>query len=170
MKALPLWQPWSSLVALGAKRVETRGYPPWELGLRAGQRIAIHATKGGLAKREELEWLTEHGEAFRTLGAELLDGFGTIKQIAEALPRGAVICTCLLDRASRITVESAAALRDRDPAEHSYGDYTPGRWAWVLKDVERLPEPVPFRGSQGAFDVPDHLLAGHPEPAQGVLL
>jgi hypothetical protein len=44
VKALPLWQPWASLVALvGAKRVETRHWPaPPRL---IGQRIAIHATK-----------------------------------------------------------------------------------------------------------------------------
>jgi hypothetical protein len=30
-----------------------------------------------------------------------------------------------------------------------YGDYAPGRFAWLLKDVEPLAVPVPFRGGQG---------------------
>lgn len=32
--------------------------------------------------------------------------------------------------------------------ERDLGDYTPGRWAWLLRDVEPLPEPVPFVGGQ----------------------
>jgi hypothetical protein len=43
VKALPLWQPWASLVEVGAKRIETRHWPAPAALL--GQRIAIHATK-----------------------------------------------------------------------------------------------------------------------------
>ncbi len=41
MKALTLTQPWASLVAVGAKRIETRS---WETNYRGT--IAIHAAKG----------------------------------------------------------------------------------------------------------------------------
>ena len=41
MKATTLWQPWASLIAIGAKYYETRDYPPPAKLL--GQRIAIHA-------------------------------------------------------------------------------------------------------------------------------
>lgn len=34
-----------------------------------------------------------------------------------------------------------------------YGDWTPGRWAWELTDVEPLAEPVPWKGRQGWFTV-----------------
>ena len=30
-----------------------------------------------------------------------------------------------------------------------YGDYSPGRWAWLLADIEPVDPPVPFRGGQG---------------------
>src|SRR5688500_9634413 len=41
MKALTLWQPWASLVAVGVKTIETRSWPaPNSLN---GERIAIHA-------------------------------------------------------------------------------------------------------------------------------
>lgn len=151
MKALPLWQPWATLVALGAKRVETRGYAPWRLGLTSGQRIAIHATKTDKELRFcELPYFRDHVPD------------------PSVLPLGALVATCNLVRASEITAESAAALLERNPQEHAFGDYTPGRWAWVLADVQALPRPVPFRGSQGAFDVPDRLLTV--DAAQGVLL
>jgi hypothetical protein len=154
VKALPLWQPWATLVAVGAKRVETRGYPPWRLGLQDGQRIAIHATKTD----REL-WICEE-EFFRDHIAD-----------PARLPLGALVATCTLARAAQITEASADALLHRNPQEHAFGNYEPGRWAWVLSDVDQLPSPVPFRGSQGTFDVPDDL-TGRAEPvsAQGTLL
>lgn len=47
MKCLCLWQPYASLIAIEAKRVETRHWPAphWIIG----QRVAIHAT---LTKRD----------------------------------------------------------------------------------------------------------------------
>jgi len=38
--------------------------------------------------------------------------------------------------------------------EEAFGDYTQGRYAWVLTDA-RLIEPVPLRGRQGLFNIPD---------------
>jgi hypothetical protein len=43
MPAVSLWQPWASLIAVGAKTIETRSWPAPK-GL-IGQRIAIHAAK-----------------------------------------------------------------------------------------------------------------------------
>src|SRR5262245_34476504 len=43
MKAISLWQPWASLIAIGTKTMETRDWaPPREY---LGGRIAIHAAK-----------------------------------------------------------------------------------------------------------------------------
>jgi hypothetical protein len=151
VKALPLWQPWATLVAIGAKRVETRGYAPGRLGLVFGQRIAIHATKTD----KEL-WICG------------MDHFRDHIADPAELPLGALVATCTLARASQITEETALELFRRSPQEHAFGDYTAGRWAWVLSDVEQLSEPIPFKGSQGAFDVPDELLSY--TPPQGALV
>lgn len=32
-----------------------------------------------------------------------------------------------------------------------FGDYRPGRWAWLLEDIRALPAPVPARGRQGLW-------------------
>ncbi len=151
MKALPLWQPWATLVALGAKRVETRSWPAphWLLG----QRFAIHATK----TTDHLWICYEHP-------------FSAYVRAAEVLPLGAVIATVVLDRCSEITAATAAELEQRSAHERAFGDYTPGRFAWVLRDVEPIAPPVPFRGSQGIFDVPDELLTPTPRHEQGALL
>ena len=34
------------------------------------------------------------------------------------------------------------------PLERAFGDYSPGRFAWRLWDVQRLPRPVAARGYQ----------------------
>jgi hypothetical protein len=170
VKALPLWQPWASLVVCGAKRVETRGFPPSRLGLRDGQRLAIHATKawgnpsdGGMNFAEFFVLCTSSPFSHVLMGA----GFRSYAD----LPRGALIGTCVLDHASQITADSGAKLAVTNPTEYHFGDYTPGRWAWALRDVEPLPQPIPFRGSQGAFDVPDDLVGVAPvAPPQGALL
>uniref|UniRef100_A0A6H1ZM20 Uncharacterized protein n=1 Tax=viral metagenome TaxID=1070528 RepID=A0A6H1ZM20_9ZZZZ len=31
-------------------------------------------------------------------------------------------------------------------------EHTEGLWCWVLKDVRKLPEPVPCRGAQGLWE------------------
>jgi hypothetical protein len=33
--------------------------------------------------------------------------------------------------------------------QRPYGDFTPGRFAWLLDEITPLPAPVPFRGGQG---------------------
>ena len=42
--------------------------------------------------------------------------------------------------------------------ERAFGN-DPGRFGWILEDVRPLAKPVPFRGAQGFFNVPDSLLA-----------
>ena len=35
----------------------------------------------------------------------------------------------------------------------AFGDYSPGRWGWMLRDVRPLAVPVPARGQQGLWQV-----------------
>lgn len=106
MKALPLWQPWASLVACGAKRVETRDYPPHRLGLVHGQRIAIHATK-----RDKNLWLCEHED----FAMHIPFGFPP----ASNLPLGAIVATCTLDRSSQIRLGDTPAQGGRKAGPRS---------------------------------------------------
>jgi len=47
-----------------------------------------------------------------------------------------------------------AANRDIDAmtAQLPYGDFRPGRWAWLLADIKPLDEPVPAKGKQGIWE------------------
>lgn len=43
--------------------------------------------------------------------------------------------------------------------QRSFGDFTPGRFALLLADVVKLPEPIPARGHQGLWTWDEHELA-----------
>jgi hypothetical protein len=178
MKAISLWQPWASLIACGAKPFETRSWaPPREL---IGQTIAIHAAKkidkdaaemateiaygqfddhGGLGDRLEASWGGD-----RTCD-ELMGKFGHT-----VMPIGCVVCTARLDgafqlgeRAEGTAVEARTVVRrliSRQMPDcftvrlDDFGNYAPGRWAWLLRDVRPLIPPPPAIGRQGFFDLP----------------
>lgn len=53
MKALTIWQPWATLVAIGAKPYEFRSWQP--PGWLVGQRIAIHAGARPVKPREVID-------------------------------------------------------------------------------------------------------------------
>ncbi len=141
MKAISLYQPWASLIALGLKRIETRG---WLTHYRGP--LAIHATNyfpplAKMAFREGRIW-----EALSLRG--LTDW--------RALPRGAVLCIADLVDCERI---GPAFVMPPDP-ELSFGDFRPSRYAWRLANVRPLREPFYHRGGQRIWSIDDRLLEG----------
>lgn len=60
---------------------------------------------------------------------------------------GAVIAVVTLVDVQPITLELVPA----EP-ERSFGDYTPGRFAWFLHNVRQLPEPVDAKGALGLWE------------------
>ncbi len=130
MRALSLRQPWASLVVAGLKDVENRR---WRTTYRGP--ILIHAARteesgAALAPLPEgaLRWLRERAEN------------GT-------LPRGA-----LLGHVRLIDI-----VQDAD----AFSPWAmPGAeiWHWLLAHAVAFPEPVPWRGLPGLFEVPDTCL------------
>jgi hypothetical protein len=150
MKALSLIQPWATLIAIGAKRIETRS---WSTEYRGP--IAIHASK----------WLTPTGrivsaDVERCLALSHREPFCTELTMADIwtvsdLPSGALVATArLVD-----VVRTELITRSISDVERDFGEYSPGRFAWRLADVRRLPSPIPYRGLPGLWDLPDVALA-----------
>lgn len=135
MKTLTLTQPWASLVAIGTKRIETRS---WGTGYRGP--LAIHAAKN--FPREAANLCA--GDPFR---AALQSAFGPDFYPTD-LPAGAIIAITHLVDCVLMTPDWIAAVSD---PERSFGDYQPGRFGWLLGQVERLAEPIPTRGSLGLW-------------------
>jgi hypothetical protein len=72
----------------------------------------------------------------------------------EVLPLGRVVCTCRLADCYQITADNTPP----EP-ERSFGDYAPGRWAWVLEDIRPLPRPSErIRGRLGLWDLPEGVI------------
>lgn len=149
MKALTLTQPWASLIAIGAKLVETRA---WSTQYRGP--IAIHAAKFWQVVDRETCWDPLFRAALEPTGlvdyapyTDLDDG--DIERFA--LPLGGIVATAELLNVCR-TEHIADQLTER---ERAFGDYYPGRFAWSLAVIRKLPEPIPCRGSLGLWDVPD---------------
>lgn len=155
MKALSLTQPWATLVAIGAKRIETRSWStPWR-GL-----IAIHAAKGlsSVGGHDGLIDLCLN-EPFRS--ALVRGGAGLITPGGD-LPLGAIVAVAkLADVRSTGPVDGRPVswICDLSEQELAFGDYFPRRFGWFLEDIQALPEPIPCRGALGLWGVPADVLA-----------
>lgn len=141
MRALPLYQPWASLVVDGVKRVETRPKPIRTL---VGERIAIHATAN--------EPLIARAAAVRAM-----IGAGVSLDL-EAIPHGALVGTVRVVDCVEMTETWVEWMRLNSPREFALGNYAPGRWRFRLDDPRRFARPVPWKGSQGVFMVPDQVV------------
>lgn len=154
MPAISLWNPWAFFVAKGFKKIETRSWHPPSKFVLSGTRIAIHAAKSWTRDVRDVcrqlalrECLPEAVNADLHKGQFLL-GNGCILatcRIAEVLPTERV----------RIYPQTlgAVGLKEITAREGALGDFRPGRFAWVLDDVQELQSWVPVAGRQGFFNV-----------------
>ncbi len=163
MKAITLWNPWAYFVWLAGhpdpeiaklgKRIETRS---WYTSYRGP--LAIHSAKIGPAVGEELCEADPHFRA--ALKAAGIEFTGDIP-LKALMPCGAVLCTCRMVDCLWIGNTHLREYYNRQKHgikaplptgnELAFGDYTPGRYAWILEDIKQLPEPVPARGRQGLW-------------------
>lgn len=141
MKVLSLTQPWASLVASGAKRIETRS---WRTNYRGP--LLIHASK---AWPKEARQLCDEFPFFNALQT-----VGLSTPTHHNLPLGAIVAICSLRGAWRVEEVFERFPLLETEYEMAFGDYSTGRYAWLLENVRPLPEPIPCRGVQGLWTVP----------------
>jgi hypothetical protein len=151
IKALTLWEPWASLVAIGAKRFETRDW-----GTKYRGWLAIHAAK---------RWRQEQRDVvLRAPYAEVLQEAGF--HVADRIPfdLGCVVAVVKLTgiyEADAVAQQLQPSMPTSQAGEHelAFGDFRAGRRAWHLQDTVRLERPVAARGTQGLWwwDVPPGL-------------
>lgn len=150
MKALTLTQPWATLVAIGAKKIETRS---WRTSYRGP--IAIHAAKGFPKDAQNICYTQPFLRILLGINAEI-----------NKLARGSVIATAKLTDVC--PMESTLCLPGifddypelDTPQERAFGDYSFGRWAWILEDVKSLTDPIPTKGALSLWE-----FSGLTEPA-----
>lgn len=155
MKAITLTQPWATLVAIGAKRIETRS---WSTTYRGP--LAIHAA-AGLGPVGGAKGLGEICEREPFYGTLARHGFRYGARISTGkLPLGAVVATCTLVDVVPTNLWRPVTHGNQTwqvppgnmSQEYSFGDYTPGRYAWLLTDVKPLREPIPAKGALSLWE------------------
>ena len=143
MKALSLHQPWATLIADGVKTIETRSWSPHRNQI--GRRIGIHASRFVAIKRNHIDPET-WDEMVRLHGLRW----------AKEIPKGAMVATAVLKAAYRVRkLEKDRALlvdTERTIPVDPHGDYTPGRWLWVLEDIRPIDPPIPATGRLGLWN------------------
>jgi hypothetical protein len=50
--------------------------------------------------------------------------------------------------------------------EKAFGDFRSGRYAWLLQDITPLVNPIPYRGRQSIFEIPDARLPSVSDASQ----
>lgn len=129
MKAISLWQPWATLMHKQVKTIETRG---WKTNYRGD--LLVCSTKNGLSKKA-------FNEILEDLNLPDID-----------YPLGQGLCVVNL-----FEVKPTSELDFYEIGEEEYGDYSPGRFAWITTNLRPI-KPFPVVGQQGLFNVDDELI------------
>jgi len=129
MKIISLLEPWGSLIKEKVKYIETRS---WQTKYRG--ELYIHASKKKLTKnnwndyKEQLNLLKDTNFKY-----------------------GYIIAKCTLVDCKVMTDELIEEVK-KNHNEYISGDYKVGRYAWMLKDIEVLKEPIPAKGQLGIWE------------------
>lgn len=143
MRALSLWQPHASAIALLIKRYETRG---WSTAYRGP--LVIHAAKKLFRERD-------YGFPYCK---EVRDRFVAAGSHVEFMRYGAVVC--LVDLVDCVpTSEVRGKIGDYEfwGDFRDIGDDQKPLFAFKLENVRKL-IPAPVNGRQGFFDIPQDLI------------
>lgn len=133
MKALTLWQPWASLIAIGAKTVETRS---WSTPYRGP--LAIHAAARPVRPDE--------------VTPEIAQAFYDAETDALSAPLRAIVAVCeLVD-----CVSAPEALRGRQ-TDAPFGDFSDGRFGWILENVRPVEPSQIVKGGHRLWELADSI-------------
>lgn len=134
MKVLSIKEPFATLIKNEKKYIETRS---WKTNYRG--ELYIHASIAKISEevrdRKELMELVSDDEM----------GYGNI------------LCKCELTDCIYMTPEYIDYIKNNDYEQYICGHYEVGRYAWVLKNIEPLEEPIPAKGKLGIWNYNDEL-------------
>ena len=144
MKALTLYEPCATAIAIGLKTVETRGHLIPGAKAQVGQRVAIHA-----GKMQDLNMALPRGcvpHPGCVVATATLQWIAKVERIQffEHSPPSAI---------ARL-VAGGSGLRE-GPLIYvnvdEWGNFDHGRWLYKFSEVARFLFPVPARGYQGLW-------------------
>lgn len=157
-KALTIWQPWASLVMIGAKRYEFRRWnfaDKPHLAKLVGKRLVVHAgaRPPRVAEIDDILNRIVSGESELDQGiavpflTDLRAKLAAIKlgQAAYAIPLAAALGSAVLEDPRSVADLFADQVADSDRLDHHM-------YAWPLADVRPFPAPVAAAGAQGFWN------------------
>lgn len=136
IKAITMYEPWASLLAIGAKKIETRS---WFTNYRGN--LLIHAGKGKPGKAFDQKLLIKY----------LFDKHG----VEVKTNPGYIVASCSLMDCVKMTPEF---IKQQTELELLVGNWEPGRYAWILENVSPTIL-VTSRGSQGLWKPNNQIIA-----------
>ena len=152
MRALTLYQPWATAIAIGSKRIETRSWRTDYRGL-----LAIHASKKCDCHEIDYMMCCWHMDAaLSPLGGTMTPGarhwskiltFGAIVGVVNlvgCLPTSSFTNGELNAKRYHISNRPESGVW----TENQMGDFSMGRYGWRLENPRRLLTPIPCRGYQ----------------------
>lgn len=137
MRVISLWQPWATLLVTGLKTIETRSW-----STKTDDRICIHASVK--RSREQIEFFEALFPALNPKGYSKFDD----------LPRGGIIGSVRLEHCLPVDSPEVKKLLRSNPDEWLYGNYAPGRFAWITEFPVQYDHVIPETGRQGFWRVP----------------
>jgi hypothetical protein len=170
MKAITVLFPYPWLLALNKKPHETR---PWNFPSNYRGPLAIHVSKSRKPWHMNLSHEEPFYSALEALHGDAILNNGKCSILTPGM--GCIIAVCELADVLRIEegglyqrvklpgmvsgseeMEVRIAPLPGEP-ERSFGDYSSGRKALVLQSMRVLETPVPCRGQQGLWNVPEEI-------------
>lgn len=157
MKALTLWQPWASLIHIGAKPFEFRGwYPPRSA---IGERLVNHAGSRPMKMTEILDLIGQLESGNRDIvtstclrPAIALPFLRELRDGTASAPAGEGLGSFILGvPRNGIDIAEEFGLTRVNDSERDFH----ANWGWPVLDYEPWPEPIPMRGAQGLWRWPE---------------
>lgn len=136
--AISLWEPWATLMAIGAKKNETRSWPTRHRG-------ALLICAAARKNKRDLEMLLRDQPFYAALAGGLT-----------RLWHGHAVALVDLEQigTTNSIIRCAASWKwpEEGSDEFHFGDYSPNRFAWITTGLRRL-KPFPVKGKRGIFYV-----------------
>jgi hypothetical protein len=158
IKCITLYQPWASLIMIGAKPWEFRSwsYVARGVGVKPGDTIGIHGGARPIKLTEVKDLLRRLDDPVGSTGLipelarPLLERLATAHKCRGVIEMSALLGTAVIGvpkLSAEVKPEWAALINDSDRLEHC-------NWAWPMTDIHRFAEPVVIAGHQGFWNCP----------------
>ena len=145
MKALSLLQPWATLVVMGVKQIETRS---WSTAYRGP--LLIHASKG------------KAGEIFAS-EPPFKKYIPDFKQLPFGYILGKVTLIDVIRIGTGVLFNTSDEIMNKlTMEEKAFGDYTPGRFAWLLQDPILFKTLLAAKGNLTLWEFDEKLIKEEP--------